>query len=71
VRSRGRNQVSTALLSDTVVKLRPVIPAEPPARLRAREEFVVEIDTMPGSYVSGKQATKTRKALRYFSKLAV
>jgi hypothetical protein len=36
---------------DTVVKLRPVIPAELPARLRAREEFVVEVDTMPGSYV--------------------
>jgi hypothetical protein len=36
---------------DTVVKLRPVVPAELPPRLRARREFVVEVDAMPGSYV--------------------
>jgi len=36
---------------DTVVKLRPVVPAELPAELRAREDFVVEVDAMPGSFV--------------------
>ena len=36
---------------DTVVKLRPVIPDELPAKLRAREDFVVEVDAMPGSFV--------------------
>ena len=48
---------------DTVVKLRPVIPAELPARLRAREEFVVEVDTkglersISGVSSIGRQAT--------------
>jgi hypothetical protein len=36
---------------DTVVKLRPVVPAELPAELRAHQDFVVEVDAMPGSYV--------------------
>jgi hypothetical protein len=36
---------------DTVVKLRPVIPKELPADLRARPDFVVEVDAMPGGYV--------------------
>jgi hypothetical protein len=36
---------------DTVVKLRPVAPGDLPARLREREDFVVEVDGMPGSYV--------------------
>jgi hypothetical protein len=36
---------------DTVVKLRPVEPGALPADLRAREEFVVEVDAMPGKYV--------------------
>jgi hypothetical protein len=36
---------------DTVVKLRPVVPAELPAELRARQDFVVEVDAMPGSFV--------------------
>jgi hypothetical protein len=36
---------------DTVVKLRPVEPGALPADLRARKEFVVEVDAMPGSYV--------------------
>jgi hypothetical protein len=36
---------------DTVVKLRPVEPANLPADLRARKDFVVEVDAMPGSYV--------------------
>ena len=36
---------------DTVVKLRPVVPTELPEELRARKDFVVEVDAMPGSYV--------------------
>jgi hypothetical protein len=36
---------------DTVVKLRPVVPSTLPPRLRRSEDFVVEIDTMPGSFV--------------------
>jgi len=36
---------------DTVVKLRPVAPADLPRELRARPDFVVEVDAMPGSYV--------------------
>jgi hypothetical protein len=36
---------------DTVVKLRPVVPAELPNDLRARRDFVVEVDAMPGSFV--------------------
>jgi nitrogen fixation protein FixH len=36
---------------DTVVKLRPVVPNELPGHLRAREDFVVEVDAMPESYV--------------------
>jgi hypothetical protein len=36
---------------DTVVKLRPVEPEQLPADLRARKDFKVEVDAMPGSYV--------------------
>jgi hypothetical protein len=36
---------------DTVVKLRPVVPSDLPAELRARKDFVVEVDAMPGKYV--------------------
>jgi hypothetical protein len=36
---------------DNVVKLRPVVPAQLPDGLRARPDFVVEVDAMPGSYV--------------------
>jgi hypothetical protein len=36
---------------DTVVKLRPVVPKELPEDLRARPDFVVEVDAMPDSYV--------------------
>jgi hypothetical protein len=33
------------------VKLRPVVPSELPEDLRARRDFVVEVDAMPGSFV--------------------
>src|SRR5688572_29983998 len=36
---------------DTVVKLRPVVPASLPKELRDRPDFVVEVDAMPGKYV--------------------
>src|SRR6478736_4457544 len=36
---------------DSVVKLRPVVPADLPAKLRALPEFVVEVDALPGGYV--------------------
>jgi hypothetical protein len=36
---------------DNVVKLRPVVPKELPEDLRARPDFVVEVDAMPGSFV--------------------
>jgi hypothetical protein len=36
---------------DTVVKLRPVVPAELPAKLRRLPEFVVEVDAMDSGFV--------------------
>ncbi|WP_232425070.1 adenylate cyclase [Pseudofrankia inefficax] len=44
---------------DSVVKLRPVAPADVPSSLRRSKDFVVEIDGMPGSYVCSG-ALKTR-----------
>jgi hypothetical protein len=37
--------------SDSVVKLRPVVPDELPDDLRRSSSFVVEVDAMPGGYV--------------------
>jgi hypothetical protein len=36
---------------DSVVKLRPVVPDKLPPELRARPEFNVEVDAMPGGHV--------------------
>jgi len=36
---------------DSVVKLRPVIPAELPDEVRAQKGFGVEVDALPGGYV--------------------
>ncbi len=36
---------------DTVVKLRPLVPAEVPAKLRRSNSFNIEVDVMPGSLV--------------------
>jgi hypothetical protein len=36
---------------DSVVKLRPVVPTELPAKLRRSPGFGVEVDAMPGGYV--------------------
>jgi hypothetical protein len=38
-------------LGDTVVKLRPVVPAELPRKIRKSSSFGVEVDAMPGGYV--------------------
>ena len=37
--------------ADTVVKLRPVVPADLPAKVRGLPGFGVEVDAMPGGYV--------------------
>ena len=37
--------------ADTVVKLRPVVPAELPKELRRSKSFNVEVDAMPGGFV--------------------
>ena len=36
---------------DSVVKLRPVVPAELPSEVRSSPSFGVEVDAMPGGYV--------------------
>jgi len=38
-------------LGDTVVKLRPVVPAQIPPELRTSGKVSVEVDAMPGGYV--------------------
>lgn len=43
-RSQGR-------VDDSVVKLRPVVPAELPAALRRLPDFGVEVDALPGGFV--------------------
>jgi hypothetical protein len=46
--------------ADTVVKLRPVDPAQVPDELRRLSEFKIEVDMMPGAYVcSGSLKGKT------------
>jgi len=43
-RSQGKDD-------DSVVKLRPVVPAELPGKLRKSVDFKVEVDAMPGGFV--------------------
>src|SRR5947199_100201 len=50
--------------ADSIVKLRPVIPAELPEELRRSGAFRIE----HGVDLSGEQETKTRKALEYFAR---
>ena len=46
---------------DSVVKLRPVVPAELPSELRASASFNVEVDAMPGGFVcSGSMKGKLK-----------
>src|SRR5215216_1693562 len=50
---------------DSVVKLRPVRPAELPAEVRASPSFVVEVDAMPGGYVcSGSMKGRPKSSVR-------
>lgn len=52
---------------DSVVKLRPVVPAELPSELRASPSFGVEVDALPGGFVcSGtlKRALGTKAVRR-------
>jgi hypothetical protein len=50
---------------DSVVKLRPVVPAELPAELRESSSFVVEVDAMPGGYVcSGSMKGEPKTPVR-------
>jgi len=62
-RSQGR-------ADDSVVKLRPVVPGEMPAKLRALREFVVEVDAMPGGYVCSASYRGTIEAADVKSTLA-
>ena len=53
---------------DSVVKLRPVVPGELPADVRASKTMVVEVDAMPGGYVcsasmKGAGSGEVRKVL--------
>jgi hypothetical protein len=46
--------------ADTVVKLRPVVPAKLPDRLRHSGSFKIEVDVIPGGYVcSGSMKGKS------------
>ena len=48
---------------DTVIKLRPVVPAQMPAELRENPSFVIEVDALPGGHVcSGSYKGVPRKA---------
>jgi hypothetical protein len=46
---------------DSVVKLRPVVPADLPAHLRGSPDLVVEVDAMPGGYVCSASLKGTPK----------
>ena len=50
---------------DSVVKLRPVVPAELTPQLRESPDFVVEVDAMPGGYVcSGSMKGRPKASVR-------
>src|ERR1700752_635093 len=46
-----RARRSQGASDDSVIKLRPVVPAELPEELRRTSDFNVEVDAMPGGYV--------------------
>jgi len=51
----------TPKADDSIVKLRPVVPSELSADLRANKGFGVEVDAMPGGFVcSGRMQAKMR-----------
>jgi hypothetical protein len=47
---------------DSVVKLRPVVPSDLSAELRAQKEFGVEVDALPGGYVCSASFKHKHKA---------
>jgi hypothetical protein len=47
--------------TDSVVKLRPVVPADVPQELRVMDDFGVEVDAMPGGFVSSARLRRVRK----------
>jgi hypothetical protein len=47
---------------DCVVKLRPVVPAQLPKKLRAADGFGVEVDAMPGGFVCSASMKSTAQA---------
>jgi hypothetical protein len=47
---------------DSVVKLRPVVPADLPVKLRRSSSFGVEVDAMPGGYVCSGSVKHTLDA---------
>ncbi|HEY5877140.1 MAG TPA: hypothetical protein VIT64_17645 [Ilumatobacteraceae bacterium] len=47
--ARGRR--SQGAVDDSVVKLRPVVPSDLPAKLRKLPDFGVEVDALPGGFV--------------------
>ena len=47
---------------DSVVKLRPVVPSELPARVRKSPEFGIEVDAMPGGFVCSGSMKGTPRA---------
>jgi hypothetical protein len=56
-RSQGR-------ADDSVVKLRPVVPADLPAELRRQKQFGVEVDAMPGGFVCSASFKGETSAVR-------
>ena len=48
---------------DSVIKLRPVVPADLPAELRASSDMVVEVDAMPGGYVCSASYSPDGKSI--------
>jgi hypothetical protein len=55
---------------DSVVKLRPVVPGDLPARLRRSGDFRVEVDALPGGFVCSGTMKATRRPTDVNSVLA-
>ena len=55
---------------DSVVKLRPVVPSELPAELRASPQFKTEIDMLPGGFVCSGSLRADHKGSRVREALA-
>jgi hypothetical protein len=62
-RSQGRGD-------DSVVKLRPVVPAELPDALRTSPSFVTEVDLLPGGFVCSGSLRTQHKGSRVLEALA-